>query len=212
MSGLVLGRYYSIMRSHKTTSKKAIHASKVNPPYRTCHPFRNSPVRSGFICIQFLKAHLLQPSCPLPHLDMQRLMVLLRFIPAARMFRRLQMDPGNLLERALRLDIRAPVRVGAVMRRFHISSRCSMVAGPGRVAVAVGIILLLWSTIGGAGRNHRGGSVARRSRRNGSGAEFDVACAVRMGVGVYWPGVGDPGLGLLASEEWFAGGAGGVVV
>lgn len=158
------------------------------------------------------EAHLLQPSCPLPHLDMQRLMVLLRFIPAVRMFRRLQMDAGNILERALRLDIRTPVHVMPVMRRFHISSRWSMVAGPSRVTVAVGIILLLWSTIGGAGRNHRGSSVARRSRRNGSGAEFDVACGVGMGVGVYWSGVDDPGLGLLASEEWFAGGAGGVVV
>lgn len=122
------------------------------------------------------------------------------------------MDPGNLLERALRLDIRTPVHLMPVMRRLHISSRCSVVAGPSRVAVDVGIILLLWSTIGGAGRNHGGGSVARWSRRNGSGAEFDVACAVGMAVGVDWPGVDDPGLGLLASEEWFAGGAGGVVV
>lgn len=123
------------------------------------------------------------------------------------------MCPRDLLECALRLHVRTSVHMLSVVRWLDIASGGSMVAGPGRVAVAVmHIVFILRSTIRSTGRDYRGGGVARWSRRNRGGAEFDIACAVGVGVGIYMPSVDNAGLGLLASEEWFAAGAGGVVV
>lgn len=165
------------------------------------------------LCNQFSLANLLQSSFPWLHLHMQRLLVLLRLVPAAPVLSRLQMCPRNFLERALGLHVRTPVHVVSVVRWLDIARRRSMVARPSRITVAVmHIVLVLRPTIRSRWRDHRSSGVARWPRRHRGGAKFDVACAVGVSVGIDVPGVDNTGLGLLASEEWFAAGAGGVVV